>query len=57
MRTGEVLTEVIARNNAAAFTAFLERLDRAIAPVKEIHVMLDNGSSHTAKHTNCSSPP
>lgn len=30
VRTGEVLTEVIARNNAAAFTAFLERLDRAI---------------------------
>ncbi|MCX4441034.1 transposase [Streptomyces albidoflavus] len=24
---------------------------RAIAPGKEIHVVLDNGSSHTAKHT------
>ncbi|MET8674946.1 transposase [Streptomyces albidoflavus] len=24
---------------------------RAIVPGKEIHVVLDNGSSHTAKHT------
>jgi transposase len=51
VRTGEVLTEVITRNDARTFTAFLERLDRAIAPGKEIHVVLDNGSSHTAKHT------
>ncbi|MFI2205471.1 transposase [Streptomyces sp. NPDC020192] len=51
VRTGEVLTEVIARNNAATFTAFLDQVDRAIAPGKEIHVVLDNGSSRTAKHT------
>ncbi|MET7695975.1 IS630 family transposase [Streptomyces sp. NPDC005483] len=51
VRTGEVLTEVIRRNDAATFTAFLDQLDRAIAPDKEIHVVLDNGSSHTAKHT------
>ncbi|MCC9311731.1 IS630 family transposase [Kitasatospora sp. RB6PN24] len=51
VRTGEVLTEVIIRNDAVTFTAFLDRLDRAIAPGKEIHVVLDNGSSHTAKHT------
>lgn len=51
MTTGEVLTEVITRNNAATFTAFLDQLDAAIAPGKEIHVVLDNGSSHTAKHT------
>ncbi|MFD8721986.1 IS630 family transposase [Streptomyces sp. NPDC059629] len=49
--SGEVLTEVIARNDAATFTAFLEQLDRAIPPGREIHVMLDNGSSHTARHT------
>ncbi|AUG75759.1 IS630 family transposase [Kitasatospora sp. MMS16-BH015] len=49
--TGEVLTEVITRNDAVTFTAFLEQLDRAIAPGKEIHVVLDNGSSHTARHT------
>lgn len=49
--SGEVLTEVIARNDAATFTAFLDQLDRTIAPDMEIHVVLDNGSSHTARHT------
>lgn len=49
--SGEVLFEVITRNDAVTFTAFLEQLDRAIAPDREIHVVLDNGSSHTAKHT------
>ncbi|MFF2149680.1 IS630 family transposase [Kitasatospora sp. NPDC058190] len=49
--TGEVLTEVITRNDAVTFTAFLDQLDRAIAPGREIHVVLDNGSSHTARHT------
>lgn len=51
MRTGELLTEVIARNDAVTFAAFLDRLDAAIAPRRDIHVVLDNGSSHTAKHT------
>ncbi|MEV0536343.1 IS630 family transposase [Kitasatospora sp. NPDC050463] len=51
VRCGEVLTEVITRNDAVTFTAFLNRIDRVIAPGKEIHVVLDNGSSHTAKHT------
>ncbi|MEU9046964.1 MULTISPECIES: transposase [unclassified Kitasatospora] len=50
VRTGEVLTDPIARNNAATFTVFLDRLNAVIAPDKEIHVVLDNGSSHTAKH-------
>ncbi|MDX3533596.1 IS630 family transposase [Streptomyces sp. MB09-01] len=49
--SGEVLTEVITRNDAVTFTAFLDQLNRAIAPDKEIHVVLDNGSSHTARHT------
>jgi len=51
VNTGEVLTETIARNNAVTFTGFLDQLDAAIDPDKEIHVVLDNGSSHTAKHT------
>jgi hypothetical protein len=49
--SGEVLTEVITRNNAATFTAFLDQLDAAIEPGQDIHVVLDNGSSHTARHT------
>lgn len=36
---------------AATFTAFLDQLDRAIAPGRKIHVVLGNGSSHTARHT------
>jgi len=51
VRTGEVLAEIIARNNAETFTAFLNRLEMIIAPGQDIHVVLDNGSSHTAKHT------
>ncbi|MEU0436196.1 IS630 family transposase [Streptomyces sp. NPDC006290] len=49
--TGEVLAEIIARNDAVTFTAFLDQLDAVIAPDQDIHVVLDNGSSHTAKHT------
>ncbi|MEU8837451.1 transposase, partial [Streptomyces sp900116325] len=51
VRSGEVLTEIITRNNAATFTAFFDRLEAAIDPGNEIHTILDNGSSHTAKHT------
>jgi transposase len=49
--TGQVLTEPLARNDSATFVAFLTDLDAAIDPDKEIHVVLDNGSSHTAKAT------
>jgi transposase len=49
--TGQVLTEPINRNDSATFTAYLTDLDAAIDPDKEIHVVLDNGSSHTAKNT------
>jgi transposase len=51
VRTGEVLTEIITRNNAVTFTGFLDQLDAVIAPGQDIHVVLDNGSSHTARHT------
>ncbi|MFJ8478491.1 IS630 family transposase [Kitasatospora sp. NPDC094011] len=51
VRTGEVLTEPVARNDAVTFTAFLDHLDAVIDLDKEIHVVLDNGASHTARHT------
>ncbi|MFI6007193.1 IS630 family transposase [Streptomyces sp. NPDC051366] len=51
VNSGEVLTETIVRNDAVTFTAFLDHLDKVIDPGREIHVVLDNGSSHTAKHT------
>ncbi|MFF4343739.1 hypothetical protein ACFY00_27870 [Kitasatospora sp. NPDC001540] len=34
-----------------AFTAFLDQLEQAIVPGREIHVVLDIGSSHTARRT------
>jgi transposase len=49
--TGQTLAETIRRNDAATFTAFLDRLDRLLPRDRDIHVVLDNGSSHTAKHT------
>ena len=50
--TGQVVTAPITRNDAATFVEFFGRLDAAIDPANEIHLVLDNGSSHTAKHTN-----
>ncbi|WSX88733.1 IS630 family transposase [Micromonospora sp. NBC_00898] len=50
VRSGEVLTEIIIRNNAVTFTGFLDQLDAVITPGLDIHVV-NNGSSHTARHT------
>ncbi|MCJ1676198.1 IS630 family transposase [Streptomyces sp. APSN-46.1] len=49
VNTGEVLTQPITRNDSATFVRFLKMLDRIIDPRREIHVVLDNGSAHTAK--------
>jgi transposase len=51
VHTGEVLTEHIARNDSATFIAFLTMLDTHIDPKLTIHLVLDNGSSHTSKTT------
>jgi hypothetical protein len=42
---------VITRNDAVTFTGFLDQLGAVVAPGHEVHIVLDNGSSHTAKHT------
>lgn len=49
--TGQVVAEPITRNDSATFVAFLARLDQLIDPVRNIHIVLDNGSSHVAKNT------
>ncbi|MCX5014211.1 IS630 family transposase [Streptomyces sp. NBC_00555] len=49
--TGKALIEPFERNTAASFTTFLDRLDRLLPLGNDIHVVIDNGSSHTAKHT------
>ncbi len=49
--SGEVLAETITRNDSVTFISFLETIDAAVDPRSAIHVVLDNGSSHTSKAT------
>jgi transposase len=51
VHTGQVITEQITRNDSATFTQFLTMLEQAIDPTLTIHLVLDNGSSHTSKAT------
>jgi transposase len=49
--TGQVVAEPIARNDSVTFTGFLHRLDQCIDPRLDIHLVMDNGSSHTSRAT------
>jgi transposase len=49
--TGQVVAEPVARNDSATFTGFLHRLDQCIDPRLTIHLVMDNGSSHTSRAT------
>lgn len=49
--TGQVIAERIARNDSPAFTAFLGMLHQMIPPHLRIHLIMDNGSSHTSRAT------
>jgi transposase len=49
--TGQVVAERIERNDSAHFIAFLAMLDRNTDPAVRIHLVMDNGSSHTSKAT------
>ena len=49
--TGQVVTEPIARNDSLTFTGFLHRLNQCIDPRLDIHLIMDNGSSHTSHAT------
>jgi transposase len=44
----------IERNNSITFTAFLEEIEMSINSDLAIHVVMDNGSSHTTKATKAS---
>lgn len=48
---GEVIAERIARNNSTTFISFLTRLDTSIPAGTAIHLIMDNGSSHTSRTT------
>jgi transposase len=49
--TGQVITGPIARNDSVTFTGFLHRLDQCTDPRLNIHLVMDNGSSHTSRAT------
>ena len=49
--TGQVVAEPISRNDSATFTGFLHRLDQCTDSRLNIHLIMDNGSSHTSKAT------
>ena len=49
--TGQVIAEPIDRNDSVTFTGFLHRLDQCIDPRLNIHLVMDNGSSHTSRAT------
>ena len=49
--TGQVVAEPITRNDSVTFTGFLHRLDQCIDPRLKIHLVMDNGSSHTSGAT------
>lgn len=51
VKSGTVSAKDIARNDSTHFIAFLEEIEDKTADELEIHVVLDNGSSHTSKAT------
>jgi len=50
-RNGQGHRKDIVRNDSVTFISFLEEIDESIEEGLEIHVVLDNGSSHTSKAT------
>jgi transposase len=49
--SGQVIAQRIDRNNSATFIGFLTMLEEMIDPRLHIHLIMDNGSSHTSKAT------
>ena len=49
--TGQVVAEPTGRNDSVTFTGFLHCLDQCIDPRLAIHLVMDNGSSHTSRAT------
>lgn len=49
--TGTIHQKIIKRNDSDTFIEFLSELAATVEPDKKIHLILDNGSSHTSKQT------
>jgi DDE superfamily endonuclease len=48
---GQVLADTIPRNDSDNFCAFLDTIEATVDPSLKIHVILDNGSSHSSEQT------
>lgn len=48
---GTVLASIIERNDSVTFIKFLTEIDQIVDPRLDIHLVMDNGSSHTSKLT------
>jgi transposase len=51
VHSGNVVAEPIARNDSAHFIQFLAGIDQRTDAALDIHLILDNGSSHVSKAT------
>jgi transposase len=51
VHSGNVVAEHIPRNTSAHFIGFLENIDRDVDSALDIHLIMDNGSSHVSKAT------
>lgn len=49
--TGTIHPKIIRRNDSDTFIEFLAELAATVEPDKKIHLILDNGSSHTSRQT------
>ena len=45
--TGEVIGRITAKHRAREFLEFLRQIDRTVAPDLELHLILDNSSTHS----------
>lgn len=48
---GSIHPKIISRSDSATFIEFLTGLATTVDPAKKIHLICDNGSSHTSKQT------
>lgn len=51
VHTGDVIWETKDRNRSVDFIGFLEHVDQVTPPNLTVHLVLDNGASHTSKQT------
>ncbi|MFH1330250.1 MAG: IS630 family transposase [Actinomycetota bacterium] len=48
---GVLAQEIPSRNDSVNFCGFLNEIEHSVDPTLNIHIIMDNGSAHTSKHT------